>query len=67
MPASSIDSATGLFFVVRQGMTKRAFLKRIEEEMQAGQLSTPAIIFNGVKKKRGGYAYGYGYGYGYYD
>lgn len=51
------------FFVVRQGMTKRAFLRRIEEEIQSGQLLMPAIIFNGVKSKHGGYGYGYGYGY----
>ncbi|MBL8677249.1 MAG: hypothetical protein JNJ47_07535 [Alphaproteobacteria bacterium] len=62
--------ASRTLFVVRYGVTRRDFLKMLENEYQQGKLRKPAIIFNGVKTNKGygnSYGYGYGYGYGYYD
>jgi len=62
-------------FVVRHGVTPKANIKMLDEDVEAHHLKNVHIVFNGIKR-RGlgtngyGYAYGYGYssniGYGYF-
>jgi capsular exopolysaccharide synthesis family protein len=62
--------ASRTIFVVHYAVTRRDFLKTLEEEYQQGKLQRPAIVFNGVKASANygyGNKYGYGYGYGYYE
>ncbi|NUO00528.1 MAG: polysaccharide biosynthesis tyrosine autokinase, partial [Saprospiraceae bacterium] len=40
-------------FVVRQGQTKKALLRRLEELHQEGKVHHAALIFNGIKAGRG--------------
>ncbi|MFL5787946.1 MAG: GumC family protein [Flavisolibacter sp.] len=56
-------------YVVRYGLTPRAFIQKLDEQNSVKNLKNTAIIFNGIRQ-RGFAAYGYGsygYGYGYVD
>jgi tyrosine-protein kinase Etk/Wzc len=52
-------------YVVRHGVTPKAAIKMLDENIRMRTLKNMAIIFNGVKNRGiGQYGYGYGYGYG---
>lgn len=52
-------------YIIRQGITPRFYLKRMDEQLKIKPLKNMAIVFNGIKAGGGRYGYGYGYGYGY--
>ncbi|MEO8768963.1 MAG: polysaccharide biosynthesis tyrosine autokinase [Ferruginibacter sp.] len=51
-------------YVVRHKYTPKMLVKRIDENLRINPLTTPGIIFNGVKT-RGFFKNNYGYGYDY--
>lgn len=51
-------------FVIRYGYTPKVFIKNLETQSNKGRLKNPAVVYNGVKRKRFS-KYGYNYGYGY--
>jgi tyrosine-protein kinase Etk/Wzc len=53
-------------FIIRHGVTPKAYIKMMDDNARIHTLKNTAIIFNGVKN-RGLKGYGYGYGYGYGD
>lgn len=63
---SPLNDAT--LYVVRHGVTPKAYIRKLDEHLKTRPLHNLAIIFNGVKGRgfgRYGYGYGYGNGYGY--
>ena len=59
-------------FAVRSGKTHQEIVRWLEQLRVDQKLKNPAIVLNGVKKRKGygynyGYGYGNGYGYGYYE
>ena len=52
-------------YIIRQGVTPRFYLKKMDEQLKIKPLKNMAIVFNGIKAGGGRYGYGYGYGYGY--
>jgi Mrp family chromosome partitioning ATPase len=53
------------FFVVRDRVTRRNWLKNALDELKSHKLKSAGIVFNGIKRKKNKYkSYGYGYGYG---
>jgi tyrosine-protein kinase Etk/Wzc len=52
-------------YVIRHGVTPKAHIKMLDENMRIHALKNMAIVFNGVKNRgMSGNSYGYGYGYG---
>jgi tyrosine-protein kinase Etk/Wzc len=55
-------------YVIRQGVTPKYFLKKLDEHLKIKSLKNTAIVCNGIKAAGSGkYGYGYGYGYGYFE
>ncbi len=53
-------------YVIRHGVTPRAFVQKLDENNKIRGLHNMAIVFNGVKERGfGKYGYGYGNSYGY--
>jgi len=51
-------------FVIRQNVTPKIFLKKLDKYNHTGSLKNMAIVLNGVKRKGlGNYGYNYGYNY----
>jgi tyrosine-protein kinase Etk/Wzc len=60
--------ATASMYVVRQGATQKAMLKRLAEIQEQQKLTQLTAVLNSIKHDGSTqYGYGYGYGYGYYD
>ncbi len=56
--------ANATLYVVRHKYTPKMLIKRIDETLKINPLTSPAIVFNGVKT-RGFFKNNYGYGYDY--
>lgn len=55
-------------YIIRQGITPRSFVQKLDEYSSVRNLKNMAIVYNGAKGKGfGKYGYGYNYGYSYVE
>ena len=55
-------------YVIRQGVTPRMFVQKLDKHIDKGSLKNMAIVLNAVKGKGlGKYGHGYNYGYNYIE
>lgn len=56
-------------FVIRDGVSKKGYIKNLNQLIKTNRLNNVALAVNGIKKGNGQYGYGsqYGYGYGYHN
>ncbi len=58
-----LNSVDLTLYVMRDGISKKGFVKNVNRLVNNNNLDNVSIIINGIKN--GDYGYGYGYGYGY--